>query len=54
MTTNDLLTDPCVSFWLKDAIKSLSNRDTLDALRDVELLHEIWEEKWHKEVNSLN
>jgi len=51
---NDILLDQTISYCLKDAIKSASNRDSLDALRDAELLVEILHEKFHKEINSLN
>jgi len=50
----EILLDPTISYWLKDAIKSLSNRDTLDALRDVELLKSLWDDKWRREINQLS
>ena len=34
----ELLKDPCVSYWLKDALRTLFARDPVDALRDAELL----------------
>lgn len=50
----EILLDPTASYWLKDAISTLNNRDTLDALHDAEILHEIFAEKFHKEINSIN
>lgn len=33
-----ILADPCVSYWLKDAINTLLLRDPVDAARDAEVL----------------
>jgi hypothetical protein len=33
--------DPCISFWLKQALTDLLDRDPLDAERDAELLHRV-------------
>ena len=38
---NELLNEPCVSFWFKKALRGLSDRDVVDAIRDVELLREV-------------
>jgi hypothetical protein len=38
MTPEELLSDPSLSFWFKDALKSALKRDPVDALSDVELL----------------
>ena len=35
---DDVLNDPTISDWLKWAIRSALNRDTLDATKDAELL----------------
>lgn len=37
----ELQADPCISFWLKEALATLLNRDPLDAERDAELLHRV-------------
>jgi hypothetical protein len=37
----ELQADPCISFWLKDALAELLDRDPLDAERDAELLHRV-------------
>lgn len=36
-----LIDDPCVSNWLKTAVKSLVERDPVDAIKDAELLHHL-------------
>ena len=33
-----VLDDPCASYWLKNALKSMLERDPLDALQDAQLL----------------
>ena len=40
-TINELMRDPTVSIWLKAALETTGIRDPVDALADVELLHEI-------------
>lgn len=44
-TADRLLSNPCTSYWLKDAIKSSFNRDCLDALRDAETLVQLLKER---------
>ena len=48
-TTDQILADPCVSFWAKQAIRDLDKRDICDAMRDVELLTRCLDEKWARE-----
>lgn len=36
-----VLSDPSASFWLKDAVRALVERDVCDALNDAEALREI-------------
>lgn len=36
-----ILADPCTSYWLKDAIKAILDRDCMDAISDVEVLLEV-------------
>jgi hypothetical protein len=38
-------TDPTVSYWLKHAASELWERDTVDALNDLDVLRELLEEK---------
>ncbi len=33
--------DPCASYWLKEALTVMFDRDPLDALRDADLLRRI-------------
>lgn len=37
-TVDELIASPCTSYWLKDALRVLSQRDVLDASRDAEIL----------------
>lgn len=37
----ELLANPCVSYWLKNAIRDASNRDVVDAANDAELLYAV-------------
>lgn len=44
LSSNDLAraisTDPCISYWLKDALPSLARRDCVDAYHDALVLLE--------------
>jgi len=40
---NELLDSPASSAWLKSAIRALNSRDPIDAVSDVETLHELVE-----------
>lgn len=37
--------DPATSFWLRDAIASLSDRDPVDAIRDIKVLDILFEKR---------
>lgn len=39
-TTEALLAAPCITHWLKNAIRELGQRDPIDALDDAEILAE--------------
>lgn len=41
-TANDILTDPCASYWLKDAVRALERRDPVDAFLDATRLLECF------------
>ena len=42
MTTRyDVISDPTASNWLKDCLKTSSQRDTVDLLNDLEVLSQI-------------
>ena len=47
-----ILEDPVASYWLKDAVKSLSDRDVVDALRDAQALLKYarlrYDENWNE------
>ena len=44
-TAKFLQLDPCSSYWLKERIKELKERDPFDALRDIETLSWLFEMK---------
>ena len=44
----ELLESPHVSYWLKDAIRTLEARDPLDALQDARKLFNIQEARWNE------
>jgi hypothetical protein len=37
-TPQEIATDRCASYWLKNAVATALDRDPLDALRDAEIL----------------
>jgi hypothetical protein len=41
----ELVNDPSTSYWLKQQITKLQNRDVLDGLIDAEILVEVLKEK---------
>ncbi len=41
MTVNEILSDPCASNWLKDAVRAALKRDPVDAVNDAEALVEV-------------
>ena len=48
-----IVNNPAVSYWLKDAIESLLKRDPVDAYKDARLLHGLMENRV-KELSSIN
>lgn len=42
-TAESIQLDPCSSYWLKERIKELKERDPFDALRDIETLNWLFE-----------
>lgn len=38
---NEILADPCASFWLKNALQSAMRRDPVDASNDAHVLAEL-------------
>ena len=48
-TRAGLMADPGVSFWLKGALEKASQRDSLDALRDAEMLARVLRAEYGQE-----
>ena len=44
-TVAELVTDPCISYWLKDALQVLVNRDVVDAASDAAILNEVMQRR---------
>ena len=51
-TLKQILTDPNISSWLKDAIKAAYERDPVDALRDGHRLLKVLGERYTQIVNQ--
>lgn len=47
-----IMADSSASFWLKDAIARLENRDVLDALDDASCLRDLFELKWKEAIGE--
>ena len=45
---NMILNDPSASYWLKDALRSATRRDIVDALNDAEALLAILQDRFDK------
>ncbi len=37
----DIIRDPCASYWLKEAVVKLSHRDPVDVALDLAMLQEV-------------
>ena len=51
MNLNEVLEDPGISSWLKDAIKTAYERDPIEALHDARRLLEMLGERYAQVVN---
>ena len=51
MTLKEILADPGISSWLKDAIKTAYERDTIEAMRDANRLLTMLRERYTQTVN---
>ncbi len=51
MTLKEILADPGISSWLKDAIKAAYERDPVDALHDARRLLKMLGERYAQTVN---
>lgn len=45
---NTILNDPSASYWLKNALRSATRRDIVDALNDAETLLAILQDRFDK------
>jgi hypothetical protein len=52
MTLKEILADPSISSWLKNAIKTAYDQDPVDALRDAHRLLKFLGERYTKIVNQ--
>lgn len=52
MTKKQILEDPSISYWVKEAVKALDERDTLDAFYDAEIVLQFAKEKYEKLAND--
>jgi len=48
LEVEQVLSDPAVSFWLKDALRSALDRDPVDAANDAEVLFRLLHERCRK------
>jgi hypothetical protein len=53
MNLNEVLEDPGISYWLKDAIKTAYERDPVDALHDARRLIKMLAERYTRIVNRV-
>ena len=51
---NELLDSPATSAWLKSALRALDSRDPIDAVGDVETLHEIAEQRLNETFTGFS
>jgi hypothetical protein len=51
MTLKELLADPSVSYWLKDALRTAYERDPIAALRDARQLLQLLGQRYTQIVN---
>ena len=52
MTLKEILADPSVSHWLKDALRTAYERDAVDALLDARSLLKLLGERYTQIVNG--
>jgi hypothetical protein len=51
MTLKEIVADPGMSYWLKDAIKTAYERDPVEALHDAHWLLKMLRERYTQVVN---
>ena len=54
MNLNEVLEDPGLSYWLKDAVKTAYQRDPVDALHDARRLIKMLAERYTRIVNGVD
>jgi hypothetical protein len=54
MNLNEILEDPGISYWLKDAIKTAYERDPVDALHDARRLLKMLGVRYTQIVNRAD
>ncbi len=54
MNLNEILEDPGISYWLKDAIKTAYERDPVDAMHDARRLLKMLAERYTQIVNRVD
>jgi hypothetical protein len=47
-SVSEVLADPCVSYWLKNTLRTAMERDCVDALYDVQLLEKVFTANFNK------
>jgi hypothetical protein len=52
MTLKEILADPNISYWLKEAVKTAYQQDPVDALRDARRLLKMLGERYTRIVNG--
>jgi hypothetical protein len=52
MTLKEILADPSVSYWLKDALRTAYERDPVAALRDARQLLQLLGQRYTQIVNG--
>ena len=45
---NEIASNPCCSYWLKQAVQDLDARDICDVLDDLERLSDLYKRQWRE------
>ena len=48
-----ILSSPCASYWLKNALNSALNRDSVDAALDAQLLADLLKTRMNETIKHL-
>ena len=52
--SSKVIADPCASYWLKDAISAMDQRDPGDALRDAEYLLSLMDRRCAEAMGTVS